>query len=122
MWLWVDSNHLMDDRRVVSDASFYILPDRLTILIWTVLPAPYRYTEQVLVSLITRSHRDAQPIYEVADIIAACQAVCFTPNRHRIYFDYAGLYKLPWYIETRSNPNMAGTAIPVTIDQQPTGS
>jgi len=40
-------------RRVVSNASFYVSPVRLTILIWTVLPAPYRYTEQVPLCLIS---------------------------------------------------------------------
>lgn len=31
-----------------DDALFYVLSVRLTILIWTVLPASYRYTGQVL--------------------------------------------------------------------------
>ena len=41
------------DRRGVSVASFYVLSVRLTILIWTVLPAPYRYTGQVPLHLIS---------------------------------------------------------------------
>gem|GEM_PF-4699607 len=43
----------------MSNASFYILSARLTILIWTVLPAPYRYTGQVLLCSIRMSYRHA---------------------------------------------------------------
>ena len=49
----VDLHHRIIDKRVVSDALFYILPVHLTILIWMVMPAPYRYTGQVLYNLIT---------------------------------------------------------------------
>lgn len=55
-----DSNLVAKDRRVVCDASFYILPTPLTILIWSgPARAVSRPTGQVLFSLITRSHRDA---------------------------------------------------------------
>ena len=37
----------------MDDAPFYVLPVRLTIHIWTVMPASYRYTGQVLLDLIT---------------------------------------------------------------------
>ena len=63
----MDLHHRIIDRRVVSDASFYILPVHLTILIWMVMPAPYRYTGQVLYNLITehlfRSHHNMLVVF-----------------------------------------------------------
>ena len=53
-----------NNRRVVNDASFYFLSVHLTILIWMVLPAPYRYTGQVLVILIT-SFAGTTPLWNV---------------------------------------------------------
>jgi len=47
----------------MGDASFYVLPVRLTILIWTVLPAPYRCvpTGQVLLCTPTAQVAGREP-------------------------------------------------------------
>lgn len=75
---------LSDDRRVVCDASFYVLPTPLTILIWSG-PARTvsRHTGQVLVRLINASAcafainrvdyspaHHSQPIFQTADWVS----------------------------------------------------